>query len=76
MNNSFCCSTVKPAFAVFSVLKFNPSNRYLGFPCGSAGKEFTCNAGDLCLIPGLGRYLGDRNSYPLHILAWRILWRV
>ena len=23
-----------------------------GFPCGSAGKETTCTAGDLGLIPG------------------------
>ena len=27
----------------------------MGFPRGSAGKESTCNAGDLGLIPGLGR---------------------
>ena len=27
----------------------------VSFPCGSAGKESTCNAGDLVLIPGLGR---------------------
>ena len=25
-------------------------------PCGSAGKEPTCNAGDLGSIPGLGRF--------------------
>ena len=24
----------------------------MGFPCGSAGKESTCNAGDLGSIPG------------------------
>ena len=30
-------------------------SKYLGFPCGSAGKESTCDAGDLGLIPGLGR---------------------
>ena len=31
------------------------------FPCGSAGKESTCNAGDLglSLIPGLGRSPGQ-----------------
>ena len=29
------------------------------FPCGSAGKESTCNAGDLGSIPGLGRFPGD-----------------
>ena len=30
---------------------------------GSAGKESTCNAGDLGSIPGLGRSLGE-GSYP------------
>ena len=30
---------------------------YKGFPCGSAGKESTCSAGDLSLIPGLERSL-------------------
>ena len=29
-----------------------------GFPCGSDGKETTCNVGDLGLIPGSGRSLG------------------
>jgi len=28
----------------------------LGFPYGSPGKESACNAGDLGLIPGLGRF--------------------
>ena len=32
-----------------------------GFPCGSAGKESACNAGDLGLIPGLG----EGKGYPL-----------
>ena len=43
-----------------------------GFPGGSDGKESACNAGDLGLIPGLGRSLGwealwvaEGNSYPL-----------
>ena len=27
----------------------------LGLPCGSAGKESACNAGDLGSIPGLGQ---------------------
>ena len=27
----------------------------LGFPGSLAGKEYTCNVGDLSLIPGLGR---------------------
>ena len=37
----------------------------LGFPGGSDGKESSCNAGDLSLIPGLGRSLGKGNGYPL-----------
>ena len=37
----------------------------LGFPGGSAGKEFACNEGDVGLIPGLGRSPGEGNSYPL-----------
>ena len=37
----------------------------LHFPRGSAGKESTCNAGDLGLIPGLGRSPGEGNSYAL-----------
>ena len=35
-----------------------------GFPCGSAGKESTCNVGDLGLIPGLGRSPGEGKGYP------------
>ena len=34
-------------------------------PCGSAGKEYACNAGDLGSIPGLGRSLGEEKGYPL-----------
>ena len=45
-----------------------PTPVFLGFPDGSAGKHFTCNAGDLVLIPELGRSPGERKVYPL------ILW--
>ena len=38
---------------------------FLGFPCGSAGKESTCSVGDLGLIPGLGRSPGEGKGYPL-----------
>jgi len=38
---------------------------YWGFSGGSNGKESTCNAGDLGLIPGLGRSPGEGNGYPL-----------
>ena len=37
----------------------------MGFPCGSPDKESACNAGDLDLIPGLGRYPGEGKGYPL-----------
>ena len=37
----------------------------LGLPCGSAGKQSTCSAGDLGLIPGLGRSPGGGNGYLL-----------
>ena len=37
----------------------------LGFPDSSVGKESTCNAGDPGSIPGLGRFLGEGNGYPL-----------
>ena len=37
----------------------------MGFPGGSAGKESTCNAGELGSIPGLGRFLGEGNGYLL-----------
>ena len=42
-----------------------PTPVFLGFPCGSAGKESTCNARDLGLIPGLGRSAGEGKGYPL-----------
>ena len=35
------------------------------FSGGSDGKESACNAGDPGLIPGLGRFPGKGNGYPL-----------
>ena len=37
----------------------------MGFPGGSDGKKSTYRAEDLCSIPGLGRFLGEGNGYPL-----------
>ena len=37
----------------------------MGFLCGSAGKESTCNARDLGSVPGLGRSHGEGKVYPL-----------
>ena len=36
----------------------------MGFPGGLDGKEFSCNAGNLDLIPGLGRSPEEGNVYP------------
>ena len=36
-----------------------------GFPDGSDGEESACNAGDLGLIPGLGRSPEEGKGYPL-----------
>ena len=47
-----------------------PTPGFLSFPCGSAGKDSTCNVGNLGLIPGLGRFPGEGylpllEEYPL-----------
>ena len=44
-------------------LKISASSE--GFPGGSEGKASACNAGDLSLIPGLGRSPGEGNDNPL-----------
>ena len=38
---------------------------FLGFPCGSAGKESACKVGDLGSIPGLGTSPGEGKGYTL-----------
>ena len=45
-------------------LLFNMLSRF-GFPGGSEVKASACNVGDLGLIPGLGRSLGEGNGNPL-----------
>ena len=37
----------------------------MSFPGDSYRKESACNAGDPGLIPGLGRFPGEGNGYPL-----------
>ena len=44
----------------------------MGFLYGSAGKESTCNAGDLGSIPGLGISAGEGIGYPLQY-SWASL---
>ena len=42
-----------------------PTPVFLGFPSGSAGKEFACSVGELGSIPGLGRSPREGKGYPL-----------
>ena len=42
-----------------------PLQVFLGFPCGSSGKEPVCNVGDLGSIAGLGRSPGERLPNPV-----------
>ena len=48
----------------------------MGFPRGSDGKEYVCNAEDPGSIPGLERSPGERKATHSSILAWRIPWTV
>ena len=57
----------------------------MGLPWWLMGKEFTCKAGDIGDVgsmPGLGRYLGERNgdpfqhsflNNPMHGGVWQVI---
>ena len=49
-----------------------PTPVFLGFPCGSAGKESAYDAGDSGSIPRLGRSPGEGTGYPLQC-SWASL---
>ena len=49
-----------------------PGFSVLYFPYASAGKESTCNEGDLGLIPELGRSSREGKGYPLQYSALEI----
>ena len=78
-------SSLPPQFECINSLAlslfYGPTLTSMSFPCGPAGKESICNAGDLGSIPGLGRSPGEGNGYPLQYthssdLVWRIPWTV
>ena len=50
-----------------------PQGPIQSFPGGADGKAFACNAGDLGLIPGLGRF-SEGNGNHSSTLAWKIPW--
>ena len=51
------------ALLILCVNKITDEN--LGLPRWLSGKQSACNAGDLGLIPGLGRSSGEGNDNPL-----------
>ena len=53
------------SFFFFFLLSLDTFNSFMLKLCGSAGKESTCNVGDLGSIPGLGRSPGEGKDYPL-----------
>ena len=64
-----CLTSQKPTLRIQS-LSFRwklrgTLSQLLGFPCGSVGKESTCNVKDLSSIPGLERCPGEGKGYPL-----------
>ena len=51
---------ISEKFFLFIVIKLE--YKWKGFSGGSDNKESACNAGDLGLIPVLGRYPGEGNN--------------
>ena len=51
--------------SILAPAKKRAQRNILGFPGGSEVKASACNAGDLGLIPGLGRCPGEGNGNPL-----------
>ena len=55
-----------PGFLVLHyLLEFSQTHVHWSIPGSSDGEEFVCNAGDLDLIPGSERSLGEGNGNPL-----------
>ena len=61
---------------LLTLLSKDMNQLFLGFPCGSGGKESACNAGDLDSIPMLERSPGEGKGYPLQYPDLEILWTV
>ena len=61
------CSRVE--YTEISLRIGNPFHCEGDFPGGTGGKESACHAGDVSLIPGLGRSLEGGHGNPLQYLA-------
>ena len=65
------CTAFSTELTFSGIYRVEPLGRH-GFPCSSAGKESTCNAGDLSSIPGSGSFSGEGIGYPLQY-SWASL---
>ena len=52
-------------FQSFSFINYGLKYKVEGLPWRLSGKESACNAGDLGLITGLGKFTGEENGNPL-----------
>ena len=73
MTGSFCSFSRKylPNAQVFISLVLSVSHSFKGFPGGSSVKNPPADAGDMGLIPGLGRSHGEGNGNPLQYSCLR-----
>ena len=76
--SQWCRPTISSCYPLLLPSIFPASESFLitwlFFPNSSPVKESTCNAGDLGLIPGLGRSPGEGNSYPLRYSGLENSW--
>ena len=61
--SNHACSEIHWIFCL--IILHSIAQESMGFPDSSVGKESACNAGDLGLIPGLGRCPGEGKGYSL-----------
>ena len=74
IQRSLLCKTIQALLNICPSLSSWPLDQelWLSFPGSSAGKESSCNVGDLGLILGLGRSPRGRHGNPLQYFSWRI----
>ena len=65
MTVGFFLRQMKCIVFFFLFVCLDDSTYYKGFPGGSAVNSMPANSGDVGLIPGSGRCLGERNGNPL-----------
>ena len=63
-NKFFKTKEFENIFEIYTLCRRLPTSVFLGFPCGSTGKESACNVGDLGSTPRLGRSPREGKGYP------------